>query len=295
MSTSTLELAEILDAIAESIVVLTPDGGTLYANRAVLEYTGLTMPDVLAGDFLSRLFHPEDVVRLKDPRREGLSHGVPFEIEWRARRRDGQYRWFLVRYRPLVDDQSRVLRWCATAIDIDDRKRTEERTQSENLALREDIDRSSMFEEIVGSSAALRAVLSQVAKVAPTDSTVLILGETGTGKELIARAIHNRSKRSARAFIRVNCAAISPSLIASELFGHERGSFTGALQRHLGRFESADGGTIFLDEVGDLPPETQVALLRVLQEREFERVGGSQTVSVDVRVLAATNSDLSAA
>src|SRR2546426_3469168 len=295
MSPSTLELAEILDAIAEAIVVLTPDGGTLYANRAVLEYTGLTMPDLLAADFPSLLFHPEDVIRLKEPRREGLSHGVPFEIEWRARRHDGQYRWFLVRYRPLVDDKSRVLRWYATAIDIDDRKRSEERTQSENLALREDIDRASMFEEIVGSSASLRAVLVQVAKVAPTDSTVLILGETGTGKELIARAIHNRSKRSARAFIRVNCAAISPSLIASELFGHERGSFTGALQRHLGRFESADGGTIFLDEVGDLPPETQVALLRVLQEREFERVGGSQTVSVDVRVLAATNSDLSAA
>ena len=163
------------------------------------------------------------------------------------------------------------------------------------VALREEIDRSSMFEEIVGSSEALRQVLAQVSKVAPTDSTVLILGETGTGKELIARAIHNRSKRSARAFIRVNCAAISPSLIASELFGHEKGSFTGALQRRLGRFESADGGTIFLDEVGDLPPETQVALLRVLQEREFERVGGSQTVSVDVRVLAATNRDLSAA
>src|SRR6266705_3407068 len=189
-SASTFESAEILDAIAESIVVLTPDGVTLYANRAVLEYTGLTMPDVLAGDFLSRLFHPEDVVRLRDPRHEGLSHGVPFEIEWRARRHDGQYRWFLVRYRPLVDDQSRVLRWYATAIDIDDRKRAEQRTQNENLALREDIHRASMFEEIVGSSASLRAVLVQVAKVAPTDSTVLILGETGTGKELIARAIH---------------------------------------------------------------------------------------------------------
>jgi formate hydrogenlyase transcriptional activator len=131
--------------------------------------------------------------------------------------------------------------------------------------------------------------------VAPTDSTVLISGETGTGKELIARAIHSRSNRSSRAFIRVNCAAISPSLIASELFGHERGSFTGAHQRRLGRFESADGGTIFLDEVGEVPPETQVALLRVLQEREFERVGGNQTVPVNVRVLAATNKDLLAA
>ena len=167
--------------------------------------------------------------------------------------------------------------------------------RKENLALREEIDRSSMYEEIVGSSAALRSVISQVNKVAPTDSTVMIFGETGTGKELIASAIHKRSKRAAKAFIRVNCAAIPPSLIASELFGHEKGAFTGALQRRAGRFESADGGTIFLDEVGDLPPETQVALLRVLQEREFERVGGSQTVSVDVRVIAATNRDLTAA
>jgi formate hydrogenlyase transcriptional activator len=167
--------------------------------------------------------------------------------------------------------------------------------RNENMALREEIVRSSLFEEIVGSSESLRGVLVQVSKVAPTDATVLILGETGTGKELIARAIHNRSKRSTRAFIRVNCAAIPPSLIASELFGHEKGSFTGALQRRLGRFESADGGTLFLDEVGELPLETQVALLRVLQEREFERVGGSQTVSVDVRVIAATNRDLSAA
>jgi formate hydrogenlyase transcriptional activator len=152
-----------------------------------------------------------------------------------------------------------------------------------------------MFEEIVGSSEPLRKVMDQVSKVAPTDSTALVLGETGTGKELIARAIHNRSNRSNRAFIRVNCAAIPSSLIASELFGHEKGSFTGATQRRLGRFESADGGTIFLDEVGDLPAETQVALLRVLQEREFERVGGTQTVSVDVRVIAATNRDLASA
>ena len=167
--------------------------------------------------------------------------------------------------------------------------------QSENLALREEIDHASMFEEIVGSSEPLHAVLRQVAKVAPMDSTVLILGETGTGKELIARAIHKRSKRASRAFIRVNCAAIPPSLLASELFGHEKGAFTGATQRRLGRFESANGGTIFLDEIGDLPFETQVALLRVLQEREFERVGNSRPISVDVRVVAATNRDLRAA
>jgi PAS domain S-box-containing protein len=165
----------------------------------------------------------------------------------------------------------------------------------ENIALREEIDKASMFEEIVGSSEALGKVLSQVAKVAPTDSTVLILGETGTGKELIARAIHRRSNRSGGAFIRVNCSAMPSSLIASELFGHEKGAFTGALQRRVGRFESADGGTIFLDEIGELPMETQVALLRVLQEHEFERVGGNETISVNVRVLAATNRDLNAA
>jgi len=170
-----------------------------------------------------------------------------------------------------------------------------DRLQSENIALREEIDKTSMFEEIVGASRPLRAVLSQVAKVAPTDSTVLITGETGTGKELIARAIHKRSPRSARAFVAVNCAAIPSSLIASELFGHERGAFTGALQRRQGRFELADGGTIFLDEVGELPAEAQIMLLRVLQEREFERVGGRGPLRVNVRVITATNRDLHAA
>jgi len=174
-------------------------------------------------------------------------------------------------------------------------KELRDQLYKENIALREEVDKVSMFEEIVGSSEPLRRVLIQVAKVAATDSTVLILGETGTGKEMIARAIHRRSKRANRAFIRVNCAAIPPTLIASELFGHEKGAFTGASQRRLGRFELADGGTIFLDEIGELPAETQSALLRVLQEREFERVGGSQSVSVDTRVLSATNRDLRAA
>ncbi len=187
-----------------------------------------------------------------------------------------------------------MIRWYATGTDIDDRVRAEERTRNENLALREQIDRDSMFEDIVGSSEALRKVLRQVDKVAASDSTVLILGETGTGKELIARAIHKRSKRADRAFIGVNCAAIPPSLIASELFGHEKGAFTGATQRRMGRFESANGGTIFLDEVGDLPAEIQIALLRVLQEREVERVGSSRPIPVDVRVVAATHHDLNA-
>jgi len=165
----------------------------------------------------------------------------------------------------------------------------------ENLALRDEVDRVLMFEEIVGSSKALKTSLSRIAKVAPTDSTVFITGETGTGKELIARAVHKRSRRSGRAFVSVNCAALAPTLISSELFGHERGAFTGATQRRLGRFELADGGTIFLDEVGELLPETQVALLRVLQERESERVGGTQPIRIDVRVIAATNRDLGAA
>jgi len=289
------ELRRITDAIAQTIVVQGPDGIPVHANQAVLDYTGLTMEDVTTSDFRARIFHPEDLERLREERLAALSRGLPFEIEQRALRKDGQYRWFQIRYIPLRDEDGRLLRWYATGTDIDDRKRSEERMRNENVALREEIVRTSMFEEIVGSSKALREVLAQVSKVAPTDSTVLILGETGTGKELIARAIHNRSKRSTRAFIRVNCAAIPPSLIASELFGHEKGSFTGALQRRLGRFESADGGTLFLDEVGELPAETQVALLRVLQEREIERVGGNQTISIDVRVLAATNGDLSAA
>jgi formate hydrogenlyase transcriptional activator len=289
------ELRRITDAIPQAISVLAPDGKTLHANEFVLDYTGLSLEDVKADDFRARLFHPDDLERLRDERRKALSRGEPFEAELRARRKDGQYRWFLVRYNPFRDETGNIIRWYATGTDIEDRKQAEERVQKENLALREEIDHSSMFEEIVGSSEALRKVLAQVAKVAPVDSTVLILGETGTGKELIARAIHKRSKRLSRAFIRVNCAAIPQSLIASELFGHEKGAFTGALQRRLGRFELADGGTIFLDEIGELPAETQIALLRVLQEREFERVGGSQPISVDVRVLAATNRDLKAA
>jgi formate hydrogenlyase transcriptional activator len=292
---SETELREIVDVIPQTIIVLNPDGKAIYANRVALEYTGLSLDDVRGDDFRARVFHPDDVQRLREERHKGLSGTAPFENEQRALGKDGKYRWFLIRYNPLLDESGKVIRWYATGTDIDDRKRVEDRLRNETVALREEIVRSSMFEEIVGSSESLRKVLAQVSRVAPTDSTVLIQGETGTGKELIARAIHNRSKRANRAFIRVNCAAIPPSLIASELFGHEKGSFTGALQRRLGRFESADGGTIFLDEIGELPPETQVALLRVLQERDFERVGGNQTISVDVRVLAATNRDLSSA
>jgi formate hydrogenlyase transcriptional activator len=476
------ELRQITDAIAQPIVVLDPGGAMLYSNQATLDYTGLGAKDLYSPNFRQLMFHPDDVARLQQQRKAALEIGALFELEQRALRKDGQYRWFLIRYNPFRDEQGHVIRWYVTGTDIEDLKRTESlleaerdrlrllldvqealvanldlpglfaslaarlrdvtgcdliglslpdptnsqlrqrmvnyresrgaikegmavplhgsasgkafrtrelvymdgsqgdqpdpeiydtpegkrfyqllltegvpsgyflplvhkgeaiavlqltkyagvkfKTQQadflktlagqlsiavanalehdaivasrdqlarEQIYLREEIERNSMFEEIVGSSDALRRALGQVSKVAPTDSTVLILGETGTGKELLARAIHNRSHRSKKAFIQVNCAAIPQSLIASELFGHEKGSFTGALQRRVGRFELADGGTIFLDEVGELPPETQIALLHVLQEREFERVGGSQTIAVDVRVIAATNRDLDAA
>jgi formate hydrogenlyase transcriptional activator len=235
--------------------------------------------------------------------------GEVFQYETRVRRADGQYLWFLHRNVPQWDDQGNAVMWYGASIEIDDRKRAEEALKKafdeiqmlkdqlykENLALKEEIDQTSMFEEIVGASDAIKRVLALLCKVAPTDSTVLITGETGTGKELAARAIRKRSRRERKAFVAVNCAAIPLSLIASELFGHEKGAFTGATQRRLGRFELADGGTIFLDEVGDLPAETQIALLRVLQERELERVGGAQPVAIDVRVIAATNRDLEAA
>ncbi|MCI0444637.1 sigma 54-interacting transcriptional regulator [bacterium] len=289
------ELRQIIEAIPQLISVLTPEGRLLYANERVLEYTGCTLEDAVADNFRERVIHPEDVERLTDDRNQALSRGLPFEFEQRVLRHDGEYRWFLGRFNPLRDEQGHVVRWYLTAIDIHDRKEAEEKVRKENIALREEIDKTSMFEEIVGVSPALKAVLSRVSKVAPTDSTVLIHGETGTGKELIARAIHKRSERSSRAFISVNCATIPSSLIASELFGHEKGSFTGALQRRLGRFELADGGTIFLDEIGELPTEIQITLLRVLQERVFERVGGNQSIRADVRVISATNRDLQAA
>ena len=291
------ELRQLIDFLPQHVLVLDTEGFLLLANQMMLDYSGHALEEMQGAGTDERHkkdLHPDDLERAQSERRRGLASGVPFEIEKRMRGKDGRYRWFLFRYNPLLNEQGRLARWFATATDIEDRKQTEQMVRNENLALREEIDHSSMFEEIVGSSQALRRVLSQVAKVAPADSTVLLLGETGTGKELIARAIHKRSRRSTRAFVRVNCAAIPPSLIPSELFGHEKGAFTGALRRRLGRFESANGGTIFLDEIGDLPVEAQVALLRVLQEREFERVGSSQPISVDVRVLAATNRDLTA-
>jgi PAS domain S-box-containing protein len=288
------ELRQILDLAPLHIAEFGPDGSRLYNNQAGLDYHGLTLEEWQRAD-LQTLYHPHDAERLKREQPHRFLSGSAFEHEMRLKRRDGQCRWFLFRFRPMMDEHGRPTRWYAAATDIEDRKQAEQRLENENVALREEIDKASMFEEIVGISPALHAVLSRVSKVAPTDSTVLITGETGTGKELIARAVHKRSQRCSRAFVSVNCAAIPRDLIPSELFGHEKGAFTGATQRRLGRFELAEGGTIFLDEIGELPAETQIALLRVLQEHEFERVGGTGTIQTDVRVIAATNRDLEAA
>jgi formate hydrogenlyase transcriptional activator len=289
------EYRRIIDAIPQAITALSPDGHVLYQNQTALEYTGLTPADLAAPDFRARLVHPDDFERLATERQHGLNEGRSFELEMRTRHRSGGYRWCLIQYKPVHDEEGRIVRWYATGTDIHERRLNEDQIKDENVALREEVSRASMFEEIVGASPALKTVLSHLSSVAPTDSTVLISGETGTGKELIARAIHRLSRRAQRAFISLNCAATPPSLIASELFGHEKGAFTGAVQQRRGRFELAHSGTIFLDEIGEIPSDTQIALLRVLQERQIERVGGSRAIPVDVRVIAATNRDLSEA
>jgi PAS domain S-box-containing protein len=293
---SEVELRQILDFAPQCVAVLGPDRDRtrLYTNQTMLDYFGFTLEEWRNSD-RRKYYHPDDWERLTSETESKFLSGLPHEYEARFLRKDGKYRWFLFRWTPLRDEQGGVTRWYAAATDIEDRKQAEQRLQNENVALREEIDKASMFEEIVGVSPALQAVLSRVSKVARTDSSVLITGETGTGKELIARAVHRRSQRSSRAFVSVNCAAVPRDLIASELFGHEKGAFTGATQRRLGRFELAEGGTIFLDEVGELPAETQIALLRVLQEHEFERVGGTGTIRTNVRLIAATNRDLEAA
>ena len=289
------ELRQMLDFAPQLIAVYGPNRERLHVNRVALDYLGLSFQQWMRTSEQGAFVHPDDRDRDRESFNRALATGSAYELEMRLRKGDGSYRWFLVRLNPVRDHNGQINRWFVACTDIEDRKRAEEKLQQENVALREEIDRASMFEEIVGTSPALQTVLSLITKVAPTDSTVLITGETGTGKELVARAIHRRSHRASRAFVSVNCAAIPRDLIASELFGHEKGAFTGAMQRRIGRFELAEGGTIFLDEVGELSAETQVALLRVLQEREIERVGGTQTIRVDVRVIAATNRDLKAA
>jgi PAS domain S-box-containing protein len=253
--------------------------------------------------------HPQDLSVFDEHKERVIRERAELECDFRLVLPDGSVKYAHCVSRPVLNASGEVIELVGSILDVTEQrqaktaleaafeeiKRLKDELYRENLVLKEEIDQASMFEEIVGTSDALRRVLVQVAKVAPADSTVLLIGETGTGKELVARAIHKRSQRAPKTFVSVNCAAIPAGLIASELFGHEKGAFTGATQRHLGRFELADGGTLFLDEVGDLPSETQVALLRVLQERRLERVGGTQSISVDVRIIAATNRDLKAA
>ncbi len=298
-------LRTTIETIPAYVFSALPDGSFDFISQSLLDLTGFSPEEVFGWDWTVAV-HPEDRDRAVEKWRESLATGEPRENEHRLRQANGEYRWYLARNSALRDEKGHIIRWYGVLVDIENQKRTEARLlqaldeikklqnqlSKENIVLREEVDRTSMFEEIVGASPALKAVLVRIDKVAPTDSIVFISGETGTGKELVARAIHKRSPRASRAFVSVNCAAIPAPLIASELFGHEKGAFTGAHQRRLGRFELAEGGTIFLDEIGELPMETQIALLRVLQDQQFERLGGNQPIRANARVITATNCNL---
>ncbi len=282
-------------------VTISPEGSPMYGIE--------TEDDTSSVDVYFRRMHPKDRPEVEQAYAAALLRKTDFEADFRIVLPDGTIKNIRSNGHPILDERGGVVEFVGAQIDVTEHhraradlekafeeiKRLRDQLHDENVVLREQIDQAFMFEEIVGTSSALQGVLSRLMKVAPTDSSVLVSGETGTGKELVARAIHKGSRRWQRAFVSVNCAALAPSLMSSELFGHEKGAFTGAMQRRLGRFELANGGTIFLDEIGELPLDTQVALLRVLQEREFERVGGTQPVKIDVRVIAATNRDLEAA
>ena len=289
---------------------LDPAAGTITVSPELFRIFGVQSDeDTLSPDSWVDRIHPEDRRRVREHFEGCVAQKVEYEDDYRIVLPNGSFRYVHSIGHPTLNQSGALVEFFGTVLDVTEQveaktrleqafeeiKRYQEQLYRENLVLRGEIDQASMFEQIVGTSSSLRNVLSRVSKVAPTDSSVLITGETGTGKELVARAIHKRSRRSARAFVSVNCAAIPRDLIASELFGHEKGAFTGATQRRLGRFELAEGGTVFLDEVGELPAETQIALLRVLQEREFERVGAAGSIRADVRVIAATNRDLEAA
>ena len=301
MTSRNIDYRLVVDTTPALVFSARPDGYVDYFNQRWLDCLGASL-EALEGDRWTGFIHPDDLDDHLRRWRDAMASGQTPVSAARVRMANGEYRWMLHRTERLRDADGNIVRWFGSSVDIEELKRAEhelrelkEQLQRENIALRDEISQTSMSEEIIGSSSPLRRVLGLVAKVAATDSTVLITGETGTGKELVARAVHRQSPRASRAFVSVNCGAIAPSLVGSELFGHEKGAFTGAVQRRFGRFELADGGTIFLDEVGELPLETQAALLRILQERTFERVGGTKLIPVDVRVIAATNRDLARA
>jgi PAS domain S-box-containing protein len=276
-----------------------------YFNQQGLDFTGLTMERAL-GFGWSDFVHPDDREQWLEIYNSSFDARQPFRMEYRLRHSDGTFRWVLESGTPRFSEAGEFLGYIGSCVDITDRKKSEEallvaheevsrlknQLQEENIYLQEEINLEQNFGEIVGQSNALRYVLFKIEQVAPTETTVLITGETGTGKELVARAIHNASGRSERPLVKVNCAALSPSLIESEFFGHEKGAFTGASARKIGRFELAAGATILLDEIGELPLGLQVKLLRVIQEGEFERLGSSNTIKVDIRIIAATNRNL---
>jgi len=276
-----------------------------YVNKQWTDFTGRTL-DEEVGDGWAESIHPEDRNRVLDIYASNFDERRPFEMEYRLLRHDGEYRWIYDSGTPRFSADQMFLGFIGSALDITERKKSEvelhqaheelkqlkNQLEAENIYLQQELQLDPIFGEIVGQSDAIKYVLFKITQVAPTDTTVLITGETGTGKELVARAIHGASSRKDRPLIKVNCGALSPSLIESELFGHEKGAFTGAAARKLGRFELANGGTIFLDEIGELPLELQVKLLRVIQENEFERLGGTKTIKVDLRIIAATNRNL---
>ena len=295
------------DTAPVMIWIVDTEGSCTYVNQRWLDYTGRTFEEEL-GSGWTQSIHPDDYERCMETYVNTVNTRRPFEMEYRVRRYDGEYRWIFDKGVPRFSTTGTFLGYIGSCIDITERKQGEVALQTahdelhqlktqleaENVSLQQELQLDEKFGEIIGQSDAIKYVIFKINQVAPTDSTVLITGETGTGKELAARAIHDASPRKERPLIKVNCGALTPTLIESELFGHEKGAFTGAVGKKLGRFELANGGTIFLDEIGELPPELQVKLLRVIQENEFERLGGGKTIKVDVRIIAATNRNLKA-
>ena len=294
-----------VDTAPAMIWIVGTDMKCTYVNQRWLDFTGRTEAQEL-GTGWTEAIHADDYERILKLYESSIKERAPFEMEYRLRRHSGEYRWIIDTGVPRFDHDGAFLGYIGSCVDITERKEQEvalqtaheelhqlkNQLEAENISLQQELQLDDKFGEIVGQSDAIKYVLFKVTQVAPTNTTVLITGETGTGKELVARAIHGASTRKDKPLIKVNCGALSPTLIESELFGHEKGAFTGAIARKQGRFELANGGTIFLDEIGELPPELQVKLLRVIQENEFERIGGSKTIKVDVRIIAATNRNL---